>query len=314
MIGEIHVDGIPPEAGAGSLVVVNVEITENNEIRGDAKVLQRGGSAVVAQRPVHVKFPPLVLPELPDLRAEFEALEDRRRQLAVLSDDPEERLALEGKGAKLAKTLGRLFAEQAPDRQEIYRAKKELDVLVNPPKDDMEPPRAQFRQLIDATREMLLDGSDAQLVPLRTMLKQIEADGNDAFTTKNHKKWGTTNESLAKLHQKVIMLLNPRGERGGGDLPPAPVLKGWAQQSADALRATLAEECRKLESLPAYAVRIKPRADAIAAAIDKIEADIDKVADDLEPNRAWGLLQVALRSEQQLKQGIHDLKHSVTKV
>jgi len=92
------------------------------------------------------------------------------------------------------------------------------------------------------------------------------------------------------------------------------VLKGWAQQSADALRATLAEECRKLESLPAYAVRIKPRADAIAAAIDKIEADIDKVADDLEPNRAWGLLQVALRSEQQLKQGIHDLKHSVTKV
>src|SRR5262249_44766646 len=170
--------------------------------------------------------------------------------------DPEQRLALEGKGARLTKSLDKLFGEQAPDRQEIFRAAKELDVLVNPPKDDMEPPRARFRQLVEATQDMLRDGPDAQLVPLRPLLKQIEADGPEASTTRNHKKWATANESVEKLHQRAIALRTPARDTPR-ELPPAPILKDWAYQTADGLRAALAEECRKLESLPAYASRIK---------------------------------------------------------
>lgn len=308
-VGTVRVDNIPPEAGEGSQVIVTVEITPKNKMHGTAKVLLRAGGGVAAECPVRIHFPPLKVPDLQELRAQFDELESRREQEVALSDDPEQRLALGGQGAKLSRKVDKLFGELEPDRQEIHRAVKDLERLVDPPPDDMDPPRAQFRRLVDDSRNMLsAAGADPQMDPLRTALGQIERDGNDAYTTKNHKKWANTNESLTKLHGRLVKVTTGGdGASGGGseqELPPTPILKDHFKQEVDGLRSALMMKREELERLPDYPTRLKPRCDDAEKAIEQMDAAIDKVDDDLEPKRALGQLQIALRAKQKLEKQV----------
>ncbi len=295
-IGLITVENIPADAGEGCPVHVQVEITAKNEIKGSARVLNRAG-AVVAERPVRITFPPIRLPDLPELRARFEELEDQRQQLIALTSDAEHRLLLGGQGAKLSKKLQKLFDELEPDKQEIYRALKELERLVEPPPEDMDPPRAQFRRLLDECRDMIAaKGADPQLDPIKTALSRIEADGNNAYTTKNHKQWATANENLAKLHDRLEKLTGADGGGSEPELPPTPVLKDHFKQEVDGLRAALNMKREELEPRPDYAGKLKSRCDNVETMLDKAEADIEKIDDKLEPKRAVAQLQIIVRS------------------
>ena len=314
-VGKVRVDNIPPAAGEGSHVIVTVEITPKNKMHGTAKVLLRAGGAVAAECPVAIRFPPLKVPDLQELRAQFDELESKREQEVALCDDPEQRLALGGQGAKISRKINKLFGELEPDRQEIHRATKDLDRLVNPPPDDMDPPRAQFRGLVENSRNMLsAAGTDPQLDPLRTALSQIERDGSDAFTTKNHRKWSTTNESLNKLHSRLTKVTSGGDEGGSGtqELPPTPILKDYFMQDVDSLRSSLTLKREEIERLPNYDTRLKPRCDEAARAIDQMEAAIDKVDDGLDPKRARGQLQIAVRAKQKLERQIAQIAVDVT--
>ena len=169
--------------------------------------------------------------------------------------------------------------------------------MVNPPPDDMEPPRSQFRQMLEDARDLLsAQGTDTQLDPLRTALGRLEADGNDAFTTKNHKKWAATNESLAKLHARILSVAGRSGGGGGGDreLPPTPILKDHFKQELDGLRAALHAKREELAGLDRYPTKFKPRCDTIESTVDQLESSIDQVDDELEPKQALGQLQLIL--------------------
>ncbi len=311
-VGEIVVNDIPEDAGEGCPVVVTVEITRNNEMRGTAKVLTRTGSVAV-ECPVHIIFPPIKLPTLSVLKAQFEELKAQREQLEILSDDPEYRLLLAGQGNNIIKMLEKLFNEMQPDVQEIHRSLKKLDHIVNPPLDDMDPPRAAFRRMIEECDQLLsVHGTDPQLQPLRTMLKNIEADGNDAFNTKNHKKWTIANENLVKLRNRIENIIRGPVEPGPPrQLPPTPILKDYFKMEVDQLRASLDAKRMELENRSDYESVLKVRCDDIERRIDQMDIAIDKVDDNLAPEQGLAKLQLAIRAKQRLQEEIRNVGHDI---
>ena len=295
LISTIEIQGIASDAGVGSEVVLTVEITEKNEMKGTVTVKSRTG-VVAAQRPIQIKFPPMKLPDLADLRAQSDDLEAKREQLEALSDDPEQRLRLAGRGRKLSSKLQRLFAEQAPDKQEIHAALKEMNALVNPPAEDMNPPRAQFRQLIEHSQDLLdSKGTDPQVEPLRPLLKRIETEGNDAYTTKNHKKWGLSNDNLAKLHARIQKICDTDTDKKEEQTPDTVTLKDQARQQVDQLRTYVQNKHEDLRNLPRYPTRIRARLDGLESMLTQMDKAIEKVADGADPKQAMAQLRQAIR-------------------
>jgi len=306
-VGFILVENIPEDAGEGCPVKLDLEVTEKGALKGIARVLNRNNT-VVAQSEVRIKFPPIPLPTLPQLLAKFETLEDKRQQELALTQDPERRTLLGGKGRKLANQIKKLFAEQEPDKQELVRAIRELDRLVNPPLDDMDPPRAHFMGLLENCRNLMdAKGSDPEIQPLRPMWDRINEDGRDAYITRNHKKWTTVYESLRLLYDRLAKL----GEKGKGDgdddIPPTEMSKDQGHQEVEGLRALLATERMKLESQPDYASTIRRRVEEIEKSLGEIDTKIDKISGDLPPKQGQAQVLIALQPARKLEQDIRKL-------
>jgi actin-like ATPase involved in cell morphogenesis len=313
-IGSIRVDNIPENAGEGSLILISVEVTQKNEMRGTAKVMNRAG-AVVAQREVRINFPPIEIPELPNLRAMFEDLNDKREQTILLTEDPAERLTLAGPGEKLVKKLRKLFEEQEPDRQEINHELKRLEKMVNPPPDDMDPPRTQFVSMLEECREMLgAKADDPNMQSFLPILKRIEKDGNDAHATKNRKKWGAAADGLRQAHARIE-------KAGGGGAavaptgpPPTPLLKDRFGQDVDGLRSSLRMAQEKAAKRPDYGTKDKPRCEALERDLDTLEKGIGKIADDLPPDQGLAQLRLVMRPFDALKKKIRMIDEGVDTV
>ena len=313
-IGSVLIENIPENAGEGCPVELKFEISETGHMRGHAKVLNRN-QAVVAESDVLIKFPPIPLPTLPQLLDKFDALEDKRQQELALSSVPARRTELGGKGEKLANQVKRLLAEQEPDKQEINSALREMDRLVNPPADDMEPPRDHFMQLLEDCRSLIdSKGSDPEVQPLRQMWDRINEAGRDALITKNHRKWATAYESLSLLHDRVSKLGKTNGDGTpppSQKLPPTEILKLGAHQQVSSLRAALATERMNVEGLPDYQTLIRRRVEAIEKELDQIDANIDKVSNDLPSEQGLAQLQITLQALRPLATKIRDLAATV---
>jgi molecular chaperone DnaK (HSP70) len=311
-IGLIRVDNIPETAGEGSLVLISVELTQKNEMRGMAKVMTRTGT-VVAQREVRINFPPIEIPELPNLRAQFEDLNDKREQTILLTEDPAERLTLAGPGEKLVKKLRKLFEEQEPDRQEINHELKKLEKMVNPPPDDMEPPRTQVVSMIEECREMLASkADDPNMQSFQPILKRIEKEANDAHATKNRKKWGAASESLRQAHARIEKMTGGGdGGGGGGSLPPTPLLKDRFGQDVDGLRSSLRMAQEKAAKRADYGTKDKPRCEALERDLDTMGKGIDKVNDELPPEQGLAQLRLVMLRSDAIKKKIRLIDEAV---
>ena len=314
-IGKVAVTNIPPDAGEGARVVLTVEINEMNAMSGTVRVMNRTGTSVAAEMPVYIKFPPLVVPEVSELRAQFADLEAKREQDLFESADPEQRLRLKGPGEKLARSVNRLLSEQSPDPQEVHRAIKELGRLVNPPADDLEPPRLEFSRIIEECRQILHSRpGERQLEPFRSMLDQIERDGNQAAITKNHKKWGQINDGLIELQRRLRVATEPSNQNAPpprDDLPPTPLLKDHFRQRVDAMRAALLDQRDALSRKKDYEIKVKERCDILEAEIDKMEKDIDRVEETLEARQALSQLQIVLRAAAEFPRRLRALEGDV---
>jgi len=303
-ISTIEVGDLPSDAGTGSRVIITVEITQKNEMKGTVAIHSRTDT-LLAKRNIHFQFPPLRLPSPAELRAQFDELELKRQELEALSSDPDQRLLLAGKGEKLSRKLTKLFSEMDPDKQEILVAIKQLDQLVNPPPDDMNPPKAEFRRLVENCRD-LLEGklSESGTQPLQQMLERIENDGNDAATTKNHKKWAATNESLVKLYARIEKVSGKGDDSTEESLPPTVVLKEQGRRCVDRLRSKARAKGEASEHEPRYIKSIKPRLEKIQKSLDQMVVAIDKIDDNAPPKQGLALVQSALTRAPQLEQEI----------
>ncbi len=309
-IGKVMVDNIPAEAGEGAPVVLSVEITPRNEIRGKIQILNRNRS-VAREAPVRISIPPASVPPLNQLTTMFQEMSADREQKETLSDDPEQRMILAGKGRRLCDKIDRLLKEMEPDKMEIHAALRELARILNPPKEEMDPPRAQFNSTLDACRELLDSlGSDPQVQPLRQVLQRIETEAQNAYSTKNQRKWAIQNDAIAKLYNKLQSLGGAK-EDTKQDLPPTVMLKDHFQTVVDDLRAALRTKRNELLNRPDYEGIWKRHCDAIDGEIDKMDSAVSKVDENLEPKQGLAQLQVATRQKPNLQRKIGKLGSAV---
>jgi hypothetical protein len=322
-VGAITLENLPPDAGEGSLIEIEVEITQKNEMRGLARIKTRTGS-IAGEHRVQIVFPPYEVPGLAELQAHFEDLQQQREERMVLSRDPDQRVALAGAGRKIVERIERLLEEQDPDKQELHQALRELDRVVNPPPEDMDPPRLEFRQLVDETRELLAEaGTNEELKPYASMLARIEKDGNDAYMAKNSRKWSLANDSLRQLHQRVVRVMEGGDDQRKrvGSLPAACEIKDWGLQQLESLRSKLRTERELVERLEEYESKYKKRCDDLARAIDQIEQEIEKIDDQAESEQALAQMKMALRGNaklnkpgaEQIEKKIKEIRFSVEK-
>ena len=306
-IGTITVEDIPPEAGAGARVVLKVSISDKNEIRGTAEVFVARTGALARSSPVRVKIPPAVIPELMELEQRFRTLENARTQKIVLSEDPEERTILAHAGERLARQIEAKFREISPNRQEIWVLVRELDHLVNPPPEDMNPPRARFDRLLLDCRELLSAKSDdPQLQAYSRMVENCERDGRAAYAEKDQRKWSAIYSSLAALYER----LKPREPVGPPPvIPETPILKDQAKMQISECRASLETMRDSLasENPQKYEATYKSRCQTVERMLDELDKKVDEIPDDLPKEQGLPRMQVALRGLQRAQQSIREI-------
>ena len=303
VIGEVLVENIPPEAGKGSEVQIDVEITQNNVMKGTVRIVTRSGT-LAKEAPVRITFPPIPVPDLCDLKAKFKELEERRAQEIILCEAPERRLMLTGKANKTAQRMQQEFDKVVPDPLIIARDLREFEQLLDPPADDMTPTRQVFLQKLDRAREFLAlkqDG-DPEKAAYRTLLNGIESKGNDAHAAKNHRDWLAENSSLDNVLMKLDSAPPPPPPRDDAVAEPTSVLK-------EAGRAETDNDKAKLNNLRDICKKRGDRTDFWLSKcyecedqINSMRTAIDAIDDDVESQQALAQIRAILHGTgQQVK-------------
>jgi molecular chaperone DnaK (HSP70) len=229
-VGEVRIEGIPPEGGRGAFVDLEVEVTEKNEICGHATVRTRDDRVAMRSK-ISVHFEVPEVPNVDELKQRFELL---KFQLSEREEtDIEENAKLKLTGTQLIEQISRQFEQQPLERQEIAVALRQLDILVNPPADEMVPTRREFLNLISSCRKELEEmaekaktmlakarGDDAaqpldrsllktaesslnKAVYFQRMLERFERDGLAAHEQRDRKTWAIVYDNLTELESEV---------------------------------------------------------------------------------------------------------------
>ena len=206
-VGTLFVEDIPDVAGEGCLIVVDMEVTQYNEIRGQVLVYAPDGKTVAKEGPVRLMFPIPRIPELSELLGRFDEL-NGRLETEILHASAQDRLRLDGHGKTLVRKIKRMTEEQALDRNVLFEAIKELGRIVNLPPDDMDPPRRNFENLLAECREEIASPpNNPRFRAYGPQLDRIETEARDALLTKNIKKWMAANDILQKISERISGIL-----------------------------------------------------------------------------------------------------------
>ena len=285
----IAVEGIPEDAGEGSKVILNIEITKKNIMRGKVVVKNPEGK-VVTEWPIEIAFPPIYIPDMDELKDKFEKLEDKRQQDIYLEMDPARRAKLGG-GDKITKKIKALFAaEGIPDRQEINQAIKELENLFVIKKEEFEPPLEKFNELIAECENLIKAKSDSgeNQTENYDKLDRIKKGRDEAQLTKDKRKWSYSYELLVNLNQKLKPQTPPP--------PPeweTPELKdAFYEDIVVVLRTKFKQEKKRVEAAGRYKPeRHEPREEKINHRINDLVDRIKAIPDDTKPEVAMAKLQ-----------------------
>jgi len=323
-VGAIRIENIPSEGGRGSRVEVRVIVTEKNEIRGTARIVNPAGR-LVKEAPVRVTFDIPEIPAADPLLLEFAELQ--AKCLSILDDSEEEeevRQAAVGRGLPLIQRIDHLVGQQPMERQEVHAALQELRRLVTPPRDDMSPPRraflAQARDCRKAIEEMaaqattaleadkpaarkprgthsaaaapvdaaVLARAKASIEKAETytqMLDRAQCEGIEAHRKRDRRAWAAANDVVGRILAKVR-------ERPRIELPPF-LLKLFALSRVEEQRARLAGQQSKLVEESRLA-DWKGEIDRLARALQEVQGEILAVDDEQPKERVRGQLALLL--------------------
>lgn len=298
----IAVEGIPEDAGEGSKVILNIEITKKNIMRGKVVVKNLEGK-VVTEWPVEIAFPPIYIPDIDELKDKFEKIENKRQEDIYNERDPKRRATL-GSGDKIAKKINNLFsAEGIPDRQEINQAIKELENLFIVKKDEYDPPQEKFEKLIKECNDLIeLKKSEEEYSKNVKRVNDIEKNKDEALLTKNKHKWKATYDNLESLHNK---LTKPPDDP---PLPETPELKDvFYENTVVDLRTQFKQEKKRVEAADRYKPeRHDPREEKINHRINDLEGRIKAIPDDTKPEVAIAKLQSIRRNKPEVERMIEE--------
>lgn len=282
-IGSILIEGVPKEAPIGSKVRLAIDVSRNNRISGKASVFTLKG-AVAAETLVDVRIPRLQVPDVETLSAEFQQLEEEREELLDIERSAENRMRLQATGERLAKKIGKLFNDPAPDRQELWLALRALRLLVHPPQDEMSPTLVQFEQNILRFKELLsAHPTDLWMQGYQRMVDQLEREGRIAHWHKDQRRWSQVNARCDDLYYHLERAL--RGEETSIRVRPTSLQKMYALALLDQTRQQLRakeEELLRQNKLD----RVQRQVDRLREQIDSIEVAVEKIDDSTDPETA----------------------------
>jgi hypothetical protein len=265
---------------------------------------------VLKEGTVSVKFPPTVIPDLAELLGKVDELGDRL-EMEMMHAPAQDRARLAGPGKTLMRKIKKITQEQSPDRQILNERLKELERIVNPPEDDMDPPRREFENLIAECRELLAANPENNaLKAFASQLDRVETAGKDACDTKNNKKWTTANETLQRIAGNIDRAIQgPKSEKQQ-ETPPPAALKGHAMREIEGLRASLktAREARMREGDWQH---WQGHCEDCERKIDRMAAEVAKVSDDTPKEQALAQIQSYLGPCETLRKRIDRIRTRV---
>jgi hypothetical protein len=305
-VGVIQIDDIPEQAGEGSLIVVNVEITQKNEMRGTVQVKTRSGT-VAKEGAVRISFPPPHIPELSELKGLFDELKDRLEMEIMNCQYSRQRLALCGTGREIVHILSEAFAAREPDKEKAHRWLKRLNSLVNPPPDDMDPTWAEFTSYLAMCRELIAaKPDDPELKPFLLQLDRIAQQGEAAHHARAHRVWTNTNHTLRQVlfrleraHSWRTAGVSPPEQR----LPPPDVLKDHARMQIEQLRFALCT-ARSSGACEITCELWQKRCEGIQSELDTMDNAVQSISSDTSPDQCLEHIRLAMRKERHIKRKI----------
>ncbi|MDP8223913.1 MAG: Hsp70 family protein [Candidatus Lernaella stagnicola] len=291
VIGVIHVEHLPSEATAGSVIKLEVCVTEKSTIEGTAKVFSPSAKdTVLCEQPVRVAFPPAPTPDLGDLEARFRELEDKLIQDLALTRDDNHRMRLAGLGKTIVREMKGKFAEMEPDVLEIIRLIKQLKAVVDPPKIELRPSRADFDDACASCRRLIEENDDkSEIGTYRSALESFVRQGDKAYYGGKQKLWSAAYDGVVGLIRKLM----PQVASPGWSHVADPVLtqRMRAHQKVDRVRTKLQDKCEAVAAeMPLQKGKIEARAEPIDLLLRNIDAAIDKISDEIDPDNAESII------------------------
>jgi hypothetical protein len=305
-IGQIRIEGIPPEGGAGSLVEISIEVTDTGRIQGNAVIRTPEGEEVLTSN-ISIRLTPPEVPDRETLNNSFSEIHHEWK--AICKEDGKRAQELESTVESRLDEIAKLFDQIPLERQEISAALKELNRILTPPDDGMNPSFSEFLKSVRRSRdavEMLhksveeiereIAEADPHSREVRSARKKIsrqrrkatqisesldglESRASEIYANREHRSWAKVNESVMTLYASAI-----EHKRTGSAVPPGFLTKMRASflvdQQIHRLNAA-AEKLKHQDKLDDWYPEIR----RIFAGLHRMKTEAAAIDDQLSDNQ-----------------------------
>ncbi len=331
-IGEVRIENIPPEAGRGSFVDLELEVTEKNQIRGQAMVRTREGREV-ARTSVSVRFTVPEVPPVEQLREESQNLMGQLLGL-LLQAGPDNRERL-SRAMERLQNVEHSFEQQPVERQEIQVALRQLRHVLAPPADLMKPTLKEFEQVVarclEGLREMTAKAESAsqeqgengntikrrlhvarkrlaRAKPLARLIDKVEAEGRLAHQRRDRRNWSRAHDSITDIEIEVR-------ERPKVDLSAMPTFIAKMMASVQIMNV-IEEFQSKVESIQGgtRAADWNREIERIQGSLAAAMKALDDIDNELPPDQGRAQIQKVFRGLKPVHESIERLGIVISKV
>jgi molecular chaperone DnaK (HSP70) len=222
-IGEVRIDDIPPGLPAGSELKVDISLSDDFILSGNATLMKNQQSVSFLFR---IPKPPI--PEPAAMIEHFETLkEEFETALEIVSDDIE-KMKASNDGNKYIRDITKELKNEPIDKMKILRLLDELKTLIVllSRVEIMDPAWSKFEEKVTEAREQSRDAEKksekAKKSDFKTTIDTIERMGELAYDQKNKDAWRNANQQIqtclgqiySTIYEKEIQNLTPE-ERAG---------------------------------------------------------------------------------------------------
>lgn len=326
----IELKDLPEDVGAGSEIILEVKLTKRNVMQGIVKILRKfqvseadgyepaydddDEGRVAASMPVKIPFPPIVIPEKPELLRKLKDMEARRQELLQpeITPDAERRTQIGGEGGKVIRAIKALLSETLTDRQEVYEKLLALERLLNPVMDAMTPPLTEFNRRLAEVRDLIAGSAEGNRAESWSKdADKIERDGLDAYYKRSKRGWGNTFQRLEGLVSEVEHRVGPPPPPPDQELPETEVLKLiFVQQFVEPLKTQYRTQLAALQHREDYKTKLRARGVEIEGMIKKLQGQIEAVSDDTDREQARAMMsQYVALAQRKIEEKVEEWKY-----
>jgi actin-like ATPase involved in cell morphogenesis len=308
--GEIVISDVPVEAVEDTIILLGLTITERCEIRGkaqllkpswdrygkkqDLKLVAKDHPDLISEHEISVKFPPVTIPTIDELRQRFQKAEIERENEISSTDNAVKKTKLTGAGGKSARNIKKKLDDIKPDRQGILQDIITHENLIHEEEDEMQPPWSDFASLLLECRQIITETDKPSVKKYESVVDSVEKEGKTAYDTKNEKKWIQVNNSLESTLNKLKAIAGGGGGGNGDKLPPTYKLKEYFMMEVSKTRGDLEQAVEtniEIIGLAKYETGWKNYSEEIHDDLNKMDDSIEKVPDDMDNKQALARLQ-----------------------